>query len=94
MNDNTTAEEQAKTHFEQLKKIPHTELWPVVVGLLQHLLLDTSTTSRDYCYGVFAVTDTLRDAAYLQKGKGGNVALDIDLLTSLRWYHLAMSIIF
>jgi len=94
MNDNTRDEGRAKTLFEQFKEIPRTELWPVVVGLLQHLLLDNSTTSSDYSYGVFAVTDTLRDAAFLRKGKGGNVAMDIELLTTLRKHHLAMSAIF
>ena len=94
MNNNPLAEDQAKILFEKLKEIPRQELWPVVVGLLQHLLLDNATTSSDYCYGVFAVTDTLRDAAFLQRGKGGNVAMDIELLTTLRKYHLAMSAIF
>lgn len=56
--------------FDQLiEKVPLPELWSVVVGLLQHILLNESASVRDYHYGMFAMTDTLRDAADRQSKK-------------------------
>lgn len=83
---------EAKKLFDQLiKRIPRDELWPVIVGLLQHTLLDDETTLNDYFYGVFAVTDTLRDAANLQKSKGADMDFPIVLFTLVRTYHLSLN---
>lgn len=83
---------EAKKLFDQLiRRIPRDELWPVIVGLLQHVLLEDETTLNDYYYGVFAVTDTLRDAAQLQKSKGADMDVPVVLLTLLRTYHLGLN---
>ena len=84
---------EAKKLFDQLvERIPRDELWPVIVGLLQHTLLDEETTLNDYFYGVFAVTDTLRDAANLQKSKGAaDMDFPIVLFTMVRTYHLSLN---
>ncbi len=82
-------DQKAKNLFNQLvEKIPRDNMWPVIVGLMQHALLDDNTSIEDYHYGAFAVTDTLRDAAKLQKEKGEAMELDIMILSNFRKSHL------
>ena len=82
-------EQEAQRLFNTLiDGVPRDGLWPVIVGLLRHVLLDEAASIQDYSYGVFAMTDTLRDAAFLQSEKGDDVETDIRLLTKLRRSHL------
>lgn len=86
----TKAENEAKMLFDRLvQHSPREELWPAVVGLLQHLLLEDDATLSDYYYGVFAVTDTLRDAAIFQKARGHGMEAALKMLTEVRKWHLA-----
>ncbi len=87
-------EKKARQLYHQLSaEVPRHKLWPVVVGLLQHLIIDNDATSADYHYGMFAVTDTLRDAAYRHEEMNHGMAVDIELLTMLRRLHLSTSVI-
>ncbi len=88
---NEDIEQEARKLFDQLiEEIPRKQLWPVIVGLLQQVLLSDEATVKDYHYGVFALTDTLCDAAESQSGKDEDVETDIAVLSRLRKYHLKL----
>ena len=86
MNQNAKLEHEAQLQFDEfIRQVPREHMWPAVVGLLQHLLLHDDVSLDDYAYGVFAVTDTLRDAAFKLQERGlGELGTDITLLTQLR----------
>ena len=71
-----------------IEAVPRKQLWPAAVGLLQHLLLADDVDLQEYHYGMFAIADTLRDAACRQEERGVNVRNDIGLLSKLRRAHL------
>lgn len=62
--------------------------WPLIVSLLQQALLHDGVTLEDFKFGVFAVLDTMRDAALFQKEQGESVELDIHLISTLRKAYL------
>ena len=77
--------EPAEVLFNKLvKEIPRNALWPVIIGLIQHVLLYENTTMHDYHHGIFAITDTLCDAADLQIHYGADVKQDLRELAHLR----------
>ena len=80
------SERTAKALLGQLVENVHRSgLWPVVIGLLKHLLLHDGVKRRDYHYGVFAVADTLCDAYEKQESKANHIPnIDIQTLTRLR----------
>lgn len=83
----------AKELYDRLvKEVPREYRWPVIVGLVQEALLCESASAGEYHYGVFALTDTLRDAAELQRNKGEYVQPDIEALARLRKSHLSLAI--